>query len=72
MKLASPALLRGLMEKHKLSHRKLAKACGLQSHTMIGQLLDGTKTSCSADLAERISAALGVETDFLFMLPSSS
>lgn len=50
------------MEENGVSQRVLAKACGLDVHTLLG-ILKG-QTQLSADIAERLHHATGITARF--------
>ena len=66
MKLTNKKLLAGQMEKKGISHRVLARYCGLKGAGMIDHLVAGRRTSCTPELAQRICDALDVTLDALF------
>jgi transcriptional regulator with XRE-family HTH domain len=66
MKLSSPDMLRATMKRRGFSMERLARYAGC-SKSMIGHLCSGHKTSCTPDLAIKISEALDVETELLFV-----
>ena len=72
MKLNSRATLRALMQQKEFSRRRLARYCGLAGPGMIDHLVDGRKTSCTPQLAERIAEALDVPLTVLFTPSLSS
>jgi plasmid maintenance system antidote protein VapI len=63
-RLTSPETLKAVMARQKLSVRKLATEAGC-APSFISHLRDGRKSSCTADLAARISDALGTDVIFL-------
>lgn len=67
MKLTSRDTLRALMAQKDFSRRRLARYCGLPGSGMIDHLIDGRKTSCTPQLAERIAEALDVPLPVLFV-----
>lgn len=54
------------MQECELSVRSLAALAGCRSFSMIQQLRDGTRSSCSPVLARGIADALSVEPEALF------
>lgn len=66
MRLISRDTLKALMAQKDFSRRRLARYCGLPGSGMIDHLVDGRKTSCTPQLAERIAEALDVPLDLLF------
>lgn len=66
MKLSSPEMLRATMKRRNFSMERLARYAGC-SKSMIGHLCSGYKTSCTPELAVKISEALDVETELLFV-----
>ena len=73
MRLASSDTLRALMAQKGVSHRRLARYCGLAGPGMIDHLVSGRRHSCTPKLAERIAEALDVPLSVLFVpsLPSA-
>jgi transcriptional regulator with XRE-family HTH domain len=65
MRLSSNRTLASLIEQRGLSLGLLAQRSGC-SKGFISHLVSGRKQSCSAELAERITAALGVPREVLF------
>lgn len=65
MRLRSPATLRALMEQYEFSLSRLARYADC-SKGFISHLLAGRRSSCTAQLAERIAEALNVPTEVLF------
>lgn len=55
-----------LMALAGVSRRELAKRAGLASHTYLLRVLDGRVRTVSADVAVRISEAVGAGVDDLF------
>ena len=70
MRLSSPEMLRATMDRRSFTMARLARYAGC-SKSMIGHLCSGHKASCTPDLAQRISEALDVPTELLFV-PSVS
>jgi hypothetical protein len=66
MKLRSKEILIAYMEDKKFSTGRLAQYAQC-SRSMIGHLRTGHKTSCTPELAERISEALAVPRVALFV-----
>lgn len=66
MRLRSPATMRALMDQNGLSITDVAVA-GRCSRGMISHLLSGRRSSCTRRLAKRITAALDVPLDVLFV-----
>lgn len=71
MKLRSKDILIAYMEDKKFSTGRLAQYAGC-SRSFIGHLRSGHKTSCTPDLAERISEALAVPRIALFVENAST
>lgn len=65
MKLKSADTLRALMEQDQFSLARLARYAGC-SKGFISHLLSGRRSSCTAELGEKIAEALGVPTTVLF------
>ncbi|WP_261819576.1 helix-turn-helix transcriptional regulator [Nocardioides sp. OK12] len=65
MKLHSGKILRGLMDKKRLSNADVALAAGV-GRTFISALVNGRRTSCTPAVAERIAERLDVPLDMLF------
>lgn len=65
MRLRSAEVLRAFMKQKSFSMQRLATYSSC-SKSFIGFLCNGTKTSCTDDLAERIAAALDVPKEVLF------
>lgn len=65
MKLRSKEILIAFMDDKDFSTGRLAQYSGC-SRSFIGHLRSGYKTSCSPELADRISEALSVPTVALF------
>lgn len=66
MRLSSPDMLRATMARRNFSMARLARYAGC-SKSMIGHLVSGHKRSCTPELATRISEALDVPTELLFV-----
>ncbi len=69
MKLRSPEALVDIMDRRGVSLRALATEVGCSS-SFIAHLRVGRKTSCSAELAGRISRALDSSLIFLPTMPT--
>lgn len=67
MKLRSPETLRALMNQDEFSLARLARYADC-SKSFISHLLAGRRSSCTPELADRISEALHVPTEVLFEL----
>ncbi len=65
MKLRSKEILTAFMESKDFSVTRLSQYAGC-SRAMIGHLRSGHKSSCTPELADRISEALGVPRVALF------
>ncbi|WP_218005566.1 helix-turn-helix domain-containing protein [Janibacter terrae] len=65
MKLKSADTLRALMEQDQFSLARLARYAGC-SKGFISHLLSGRRSSCTAELGDKIAEALGVPTTVLF------
>lgn len=65
MKLRSADVLRAFMKQKNFSMARLALYSGC-SKSFIGFLANGDKTSCTKELAKRISEALDVPLEVLF------
>ena len=66
MKLTSKDTLRALIKQRGLSYGVLGNMARCH-RSMISQLVNGQRTSCSSDLAERIAFCLGVPSEVLFV-----
>lgn len=66
MRLSSPEMLKATMRRRNFTMERLARYAGC-SKSMIGHLCSGYKTSCTPELATKISEALDVETELLFV-----
>lgn len=72
MKLTSKETLRALIKQRGLSYGDIGQLANCH-RSMISQLVNGHRKSCSADLGERIAACLGVPSEVLFVArPSAS
>lgn len=65
MKLRSAEVLKAFMNQKGFSMQRLATYSGC-SKSFIGFLANGTKTSCTQNLAEEIARALDVPVEVLF------
>lgn len=65
MRLNSADTLIALMKQRGYSHARLGRYAGCSSG-FISHLTKGRKSSCSAELAERIAEALDVPSELLF------
>lgn len=65
-RLKSPETLRGLMDQEGVSVRELASAAGLNGHSMIQQLRDGSRPGCTTKVADAIARRLNTTTETLF------
>ena len=65
MKLRSPETLRALMRQDDFSLARLARYADC-SKSFISHLLSGRRSSCTPELAERITEALHVPVEVLF------
>jgi hypothetical protein len=65
-RLKSPATLRVLMDQEGVSVRGLASAAGLNGHSMIQQLRDGSRPGCSSEVADAIAGRLNTTRETLF------
>ena len=70
MKLQSKETLLALMRQRDFSYERLARYAGC-SKSFISHLVKGRKNTCTPDLADRLSEALSVPTEILFV-PSKS
>lgn len=70
MRLTSKDTLRALMAQRGFSMSRLARYAGC-SKSFIGHLCHGRKATCTPQLAVRISEALEVPTEILFVLSES-
>lgn len=71
MKLTSKDTLRALIKQRGMSYEDVGRAAGCH-RTMISQLVNGNRTSCTPTLAERISLCLGVPSEVLFVAQPSA
>lgn len=70
MKLTSADTLKALIEQRSFSYERLARYAGC-SKSFISHLVKGRKTTCTPALALRISEALSVPLEILFV-PNAS
>lgn len=66
MKLNNRDMLRALIEHSGLSYQDIGTMAGCH-RSMISQLVNGHRKSCTGPLAERISLCLGVPSELLFV-----
>lgn len=71
MKLTSKDTLKALKKQRRLSYGDIAEMAGCH-RSMISQLANGHRTSCTAPLAERIALCLGVPSEVLFVAQASA
>jgi transcriptional regulator with XRE-family HTH domain len=71
MKLRSAEILRAFMNQKDFSMQRLATYSGC-SKSFVGFLANGTKTSCTKQLAEQIARALDVPIEVLFEAKASA
>lgn len=71
MNLTSKDTLRALVKQRGFSYGDVGRMAGCHK-TMISALVNGHRTSCSPELAERISECLGVPSEVLFVPRTSS
>lgn len=71
MKLRSPEILQAFMRQKDFSMSRLARYAGC-SKSMVSHLSSGRKSSCTPELATRISEALDVPREALFDLRPSA
>lgn len=72
MKLTSKDTLRALIKQRGLSYGDIGEMAGCH-RTMVSQLVNGNRTSCTPELAEKIALCLGVPSEVLFVAhPSAS
>lgn len=65
-RLKSSQTLRALMEQEDVTVRQLASSAGLKAHSMIQQLRDGSRRSCTLQTADGIAAGLNTTRETLF------
>jgi len=66
MKLTSQDTLRALIKQRGMSYEDIGRACDCH-RSMISALVNGHRTSCTPQLAERIALYLGVPSEVLFV-----
>ena len=66
MKLTGKAILRALIEQRGLSYGDLGSLANCH-RSMISALVNGHRTSCTPELAERIAMSLNVPLEVLFV-----
>lgn len=66
------ARLRGALMLRGMTHREFATAIGWKSHGMVGQLLNGRRTSVGTDSAVMMSKVLGIPVHDLFLTETST
>lgn len=71
MRLTSKDTLRALIRQRGLSYGDIGKMADCH-RTMISQLVNGNRTSCTPELAERIALCLGVPSEVLFVAQASA
>lgn len=71
MKLTSKDTLRALIKQRGLSYADLGRMADCHK-TMISALVNDHRDSCTPELAERISVALGVPSEVLFVPKGSA
>jgi plasmid maintenance system antidote protein VapI len=71
MKLTSKDTLRALVRQKGVSYADLGQAAGCHK-SMISALVNGHRTSCTTELAERIALVLGVPSEVLFVPHASA
>lgn len=71
MKLTSQATLRALIKQRGMSYEDVGRACNCH-RSMISALVNGYRTSCTPQLAERIALYLGVPREVLFEAKTSA
>ena len=72
MILKDPKQLAKIMAIEKVSQRKLAQTIGWGSHSYLGRLLRGEVRTLDPDAALKMSIALGVTVDSLFVPRSTT
>lgn len=65
-RLRSVDLLRGYITISGLTYRELATKAGVAHATLANLARPGGRTSCTAEVAERLAGALEVDTELLF------
>lgn len=71
MRLTSRDTLRALIKQRGLSYGQLGQMAGCH-RTMISQLVNNHRNSCTPTLADRLSLCLGVPTEVLFVAKTSA
>lgn len=71
MKLTSKDTLRALIKQRGLSYGDIGTMAGCH-RSMVSQLANGHRTSCTPPLAERIALCLGVPSEVLFVAQTSA
>lgn len=71
MRLTSKDTLRALIKQRGLSYGDIGQMADCH-RTMISQLVNGNRTSCTPELAERIALCLGVPSEVLFVAQASA
>ena len=71
MRLTSRDTLRALIKQRGLSYGQLGQMAGCH-RTMISQLVNDHRNSCTPELAERLSLCLGVPSEVLFVAKTSA
>jgi transcriptional regulator with XRE-family HTH domain len=66
MKLTSQETLKALIKQRRLSYNDIGEMSGCH-RSMISQLVNGHRKSCTPDLAENIARSLGVPREVLFV-----
>lgn len=71
MKLQSKETLRALIKQRGLSYQDIGTLADCHK-SMVSQLVNGHRTSCSAELAEKLAVILGVPREVLFVAHASA
>lgn len=71
MKLTNGKILRGFMDQRGVSNNDVALAAGV-GRTFISALVNGRKTSCTPQVAQRIERFLSVPPGVLFVAQTSA
>lgn len=71
MRLTSGKILRGLMDRHRISNADLGMSAGV-GRTFISALVNERRTSCTPKVAERIAERLQVPLEVLFVPKASA
>ena len=71
MKLTSKDTLRALIKQRGLSYGVIGEMCGCH-RSMISALVNGHRTSCTPDLADKIAVVLGVPLEVIFVTHASA